>query len=325
MSKKKVLVVGGTGYLGQHLLQGLSETQARAQTTSPFCYDVAFTHHSSPPPSPLLEAIPNVLAFHVDLRTGNGFEAISQAFGQPHVVVNCAALSVPRACEMDPTAAMSINVPSALIKWLSTFKENITLLIHLSTDQVYEGVKSFYKEEDETVPVNVYGKSKMAAEQFISTNCLNFAILRSSIIIGPQTISPVPKSLPIQWMDGVLCKGDTVDFFHDEFRCPVYVKDLVTVILTLTNKWISGKQMQLILNVGGPDRLSRVQMAEAVAHIRGYNTSSIKSVSASSVDRGVKSPTDISMDITKLMQTLDFSPIPFRDGVRLTLAAEAGS
>ncbi|CAL5401066.1 unnamed protein product [Camellia sinensis] len=300
MSTKKVLVVGGTGYLGQHLLQGLSEAQARAQTTSPFCYDLAFTHHSSPPPPPLLEAIPNVLAFHVDLRTGNGFEAISQAFGQ-----------------------------------------------------VYEGVKSFYKEEDETVPVNVYGKSKMAAEQFISTNCLNFAILRSSIIIGPQTISPVPKSLPIQiellgfrtplnavyvgmeltglliqqlWMDGVLCKGDAVDFFHDEFRCPVYVKDLVTVILTLTNKWISeGKQMQLILNVGGPDRLSRVQMAEAVAHIRGYNTSLIKSVSASSVDRGVKSPTDISMDITKLMQTLDFSPIPFRDGVRLTLAAEAGS
>lgn len=326
MSKKKVLVVGGTGYLGQHLLQGLSETQARVPTTSPFCYDLAFTHHSSPPPPPLLEAIPNALAFHVDLRTGNGFEAISQAFGQPHVVVNCAALSVPRACEMDPTAAMSINVPSALIKWLSTFKENITLLIHLSTDQVYEGVKSFYKEEDETVPVNVYGKSKMAAEQFISTNCLNFAILRSSIIIGPQTLSPVPKSLPIQWMYGVLCKGDTVDFFHDEFRCPVYVKDLVTVILTLTNKWISeGKQMQLILNVGGPDRLSRVQMAEAVAHIRGYNTSLIKSVSASSVDRGVKSPADISMDITKLMQTLDFSPIPFRDGVRLTLAAEAGS
>lgn len=68
----------------------------------------------------------------------------------------------------------------------------------MAVHPVYEGVKSFYKEEDETVPVNVYGKSKVAAEQFISTNFSNYAILRSSIIIGPQAISPVPKSLPIQ-------------------------------------------------------------------------------------------------------------------------------
>lgn len=41
--------------------------------------------------------------------------------------------------------------------------------------------------------------------------------------------------------------------------------------------------MQLLLNVGGPDRVSRVQMAEVVAEIRGYSTSLIKPVSASSV------------------------------------------
>jgi len=44
-----------------------------------------------------------------------------------------------------------------------------------------------------------------------------------------------------------------------------------------------GKQMQLLLNVGGADRVSRVQMAEAVAQFRGYDTSLIKPVSASSV------------------------------------------
>lgn len=54
---------------------------------------------------------------------------------QPDVVVNCAALSVPRACEVDPEAAMSINVPSALVKWLTGFGNRNTLLIHLSTDQ----------------------------------------------------------------------------------------------------------------------------------------------------------------------------------------------
>lgn len=54
---------------------------------------------------------------------------------QPDVVVNCAALSVPRACEMDPAAAMSVNVPSSLVNWLSSLEGSNSLLIHLSTDQ----------------------------------------------------------------------------------------------------------------------------------------------------------------------------------------------
>ncbi|MFS7925005.1 putative rmlD-like substrate binding domain, NAD(P)-binding domain superfamily [Helianthus anomalus] len=239
---------------------------------------------------------------------------------QPDIVVNCAALSVPRACETDPALAMSVNVPSTLVKWLSSFTGcNNTLLIHLSTDQVYEGTKCFYKEDDETLPVNVYGKSKVAAEEYIFDNWSNFVILRSSIIFGPQTISPVSKSLPIQWMDGVLAKGHEAEFFHDEFRCPVYVKDVVNIIRILTDRWISdGKKSQLVLNVGGPNRLSRAEMAETVARVRGYNTSLVKSVSASSIDRGVKSPADISMDISKLIQTLDFTPTSFEDGVKLT-------
>ncbi|CAL5020331.1 unnamed protein product [Urochloa decumbens] len=219
---------------------------------------------------------------------------------------------------MDPAAAMATNVPSSLVNWLLSFGNEDSLLIHLSTDQVYEGVKSFYKEEDETLPVNMYGKSKVAAEKFIVEKCSNYAILRSSIIYGPQTISPVAKSLPIQ--------GQHVEFFNDEFRCPVYVKDMVAVILSLAKKWLSdGKKVQVLLNVGGPDRVSRLQMAESVAAVRGYNHSIIKSVSASSVNRGVASPSDISMDITKLTQLLSIKPISFQDGVRATLDAEASS
>lgn len=44
----------------------------------------------------------------------------------------------------------------------------------------------------------------------------------------------------MQWIDGALAKGEKVQFFHDEFRCPIYVKDLVNIILALTNQWISG-------------------------------------------------------------------------------------
>ncbi len=79
MSRKRVLVVGGTGYLGQHLLQGFSEIQATP-------YDLGFTYHSNLP-QPLLHAIPHLLPFHVDLKTGQGFESISHSFGQVCVLL----------------------------------------------------------------------------------------------------------------------------------------------------------------------------------------------------------------------------------------------
>ncbi|KAK1603445.1 hypothetical protein QYE76_007516 [Lolium multiflorum] len=321
--RKRVLVVGGSGYLGQHLLAALASSGAGAGAVD---VDVAFTHHRDAAPRQLLDALPGIRSFRVDLRSGDGLEAVSASFGQPHVIVNCAAISVPRACETDPAAAMATNVPSSLVNWSLSFGNDKSLLIHLSTDQVYEGVKSFYKEEDETLPVNMYGKSKVAAEKFITEKCSNYAILRSSIIYGPQTISPVDKSLPIQWMNDVLSKGQEVNFFNDEYRCPVYVKDMVDVILSIAKSWLSdGKKIQVLLNIGGPDRVSRLQMAESVADVRGYSHSTIKSVPASSVNRGVASPPDISMDITKLTQMLGIQPITFHDGVRATLDAEAST
>ena len=75
----KVLVVGGTGYLGQHLLEALSKIGGDEAIP----YDLAFTYHSDPsPPQALLAAVPHCLSFRVDLRTGDGFDAVSRRFGQ---------------------------------------------------------------------------------------------------------------------------------------------------------------------------------------------------------------------------------------------------
>ncbi|XLR11477.1 hypothetical protein S83_039415, partial [Arachis hypogaea] len=46
-------------------------------------------------------------------------------------------------------------------------------------------------------------------------------------------------------------------------------------------KYIEDKKIQLLLNAGGPDKVSRVQMAKAVAQFKGHDTSKIKPVSAS--------------------------------------------
>ncbi|KAL2651191.1 hypothetical protein R1flu_019319 [Riccia fluitans] len=285
-----VLVVGGSGYLGLHLLHYLA-----AKTK----YQLAYTFNKLDLP-PNHESLQHVRGFHVDLRTGAGLDQISKELGPPAVVVNCAAISVPRECEEDPERADEVNVPRSLTHWLKSFDHNKPLLIHLSTDQVYEGTKSFYKEDDETKPVNVYGKSKVEAEKHVRANWQNYAVLRSSIIYGPQPVVPVQKTLPVQWIDTTLSSGKKTDFFSDEFRCPVYVKDVVKVILLLiANLTAEGGFSQLVLNVGGPDRLSRAQMAEVVAGARGYDPSSINHVESSTVNRGVRSPPDISMNHLK--------------------------
>ena len=58
----------------------------------------------------------------------------------------------------------------------------------------------------------------------------------------------------MQWIDGVLSKGKKVDFFHDEFGCPVCVKDVLAIIRALTSRWISGIILQYCsLNTGNID------------------------------------------------------------------------
>lgn len=315
--KKAILLVGGSGYLGLHVLEALA--------SSPLCdYTLAYTYNSHPAPAQLVEKLPNVVAFRLDLRNGDGLHEISKSLDTPEVVINCAAISVPRACEQDPEAAMAINVPSILVQWLHTLDvAQPPFLIHLSTDQVYEGVKSFYKETDETKPVNTYGETKVAAERYIQSNYSHYAILRSSIIYGPQPFVPLPKTLPLQWMDGVLSSGAGGEFFEDEYRCPVYVKDVVQAIQLLMEKHFAGVQqhpIHLLLNVGGPDRLSRAAMAETVAHVRGYDTKLVRKVSSQTrVNTGVVSPPDISMDVSKLVAELNIKLTDFAAGVAMTL------
>ncbi|CAK9276131.1 unnamed protein product [Sphagnum jensenii] len=310
-----VVVVGGSGYLGLHLLAELAKCQAHK-------YRVAYTYHSQPPSPQLQQHLPNVKSFQVDLVSGHGLDSISSALGFPRVVVNCAALSNPRACEQNPNVAMAINVPRTVVEWLTSMNApTLPLLIHLSTDQVYEGIKSFYTEDDETKPVNVYGRSKVVAEIYVKSNYANYAILRSSIIYGPQPFIPLPKTLPLQWIDGVLSGGGEGEFFCDEFRCPIYVKDVVNVIELLIAKSIAteGSHMHLVLNLGGPDKVSRADMADVVAEVQGYNKEFVKRVSALSVNRGVASPSDISMDIRNLVAEVGINLTSFVTGVALTL------
>lgn len=58
-------------------------------------------------------------------------------------------------------------------------------------------------------------------------------VLRSSIIYGPQSPAPVSRALFLQFVARQLAEGTPTTFFNDEFRSPVYVGDIVRVVLRL--------------------------------------------------------------------------------------------
>jgi dTDP-4-dehydrorhamnose reductase len=105
-----------------------------------------------------------------DLASGKGLYDAVQALHPLDAVINCAAISQPAVCERDVGYAEAVNVPTTLLDALVRSKAetgNEPLLIHISTDQVYDGSKAHWREEGPCEPVNGYGRTKLAGEHVI--------------------------------------------------------------------------------------------------------------------------------------------------------------
>lgn len=113
-------------------------------------------------------------------------QAIRQVLEQvkPSIVVNPAAYTAVDEAESEIDLAMAINAkaPGVLAEWTEA---NDALLIHYSTDYVFDGCKDgTYKEDDQPWPQSVYGNSKWLGEEAIRAATGHYLILRTSWVFG---------------------------------------------------------------------------------------------------------------------------------------------
>lgn len=113
-------------------------------------------------------------------------EQIQQALKtyQPDIIINPAAYTAVEAAESNPEAAYAVNeqAPKIMAQWAS---DNKALLVHYSTDYVFDGAKPTpYTESDATAPLNVYGQSKLAGEQAILNSGCQALIFRTSWVVS---------------------------------------------------------------------------------------------------------------------------------------------
>jgi dTDP-4-dehydrorhamnose reductase len=94
--------------------------------------------------------------------------------------INCAAYTNVDQAERDTKSAYKVNAKA--VKYLAqTCKKTNTILIHISTDYVFDGNKNEpYKELDTPNPINEYGKSKLLGEQHIQEISQKHFIIRTS-------------------------------------------------------------------------------------------------------------------------------------------------
>jgi dTDP-4-dehydrorhamnose reductase len=105
---------------------------------------------------------------------------------QPDIIVNAAAYTAVDKAESDVDLCMSINaIAPGILAELA--RESQALLVHYSTDYVFDGTKtSPYLETDLTNPLSVYGASKLAGEQaIIQADCAHL-IFRTTWVYGDR-------------------------------------------------------------------------------------------------------------------------------------------
>ncbi|NND14777.1 MAG: dTDP-4-dehydrorhamnose reductase [Eudoraea sp.] len=109
-------------------------------------------------------------------------EEVTRVFAEikPDYCINCAAYTQVDQAEKEPEAAYELNV-RAIDNLVSACKESNTILLHLSTDYVFDGTKEEgYRPYDTPNPINVYGKTKLEGERFIQEKLEHYYIVRAS-------------------------------------------------------------------------------------------------------------------------------------------------
>ncbi len=105
---------------------------------------------------------------------------------RPQIVVNACAYTAVDKAESEPERAMLINglAPGVLAE---AAKQTGALLVHYSTDYVYEGTKAApYVESDATNPLSAYGRTKLAGDEAIQQVGCNHLIFRLCWVYGAR-------------------------------------------------------------------------------------------------------------------------------------------
>lgn len=282
----KILITGANGFLGYHLSTRLLEkghtviATGRRECRLPVHKNLEYA----------------ALDFTDPFAVHDLFEKY-----KPGIVVHAGAMTKVDECEEQQWEAYLVNVEGTVTVLLNA-EEQKSFFIFISTDFVFDGNRGSYTEEDETGPVNFYGKTKTEAEDAVREYEYDWAIIRTSLVYGPALKG---KNNILTIVKHKLEGKEEYKVVDDQVRTPTFVNDLVAGIILVIEKKTPG-----IYHISGSDILTPYQMACRTAKHLGLDSSLIKRVTAADFTQPAKRPLKTNLVIEKI-KALGYKPSGF--------------
>jgi dTDP-4-dehydrorhamnose reductase len=172
---------------------------------------------------------------HSDLELSS-IDSVSSRLQElrPDLVVNTAAMHHVDNCEREPDKAFAVNGIGA--RNLAAASRDIgAVLMHVSTDYVFDGNKaSPYEEDDAPRPLNVYGNTKLAGEYFVRSGTEKHFVLRTSAIYGKSPCRAKGGLNFIELMLKLARERGEVRVVDSEFVSPTPTSELARQMVALS-------------------------------------------------------------------------------------------
>lgn len=167
-----------------------------------------------------------------DITNTEELEAIFKKV-QPQFCINAAAYTAVDKAESEPEKAYAINVTGAA-NLADLCKEHNTVLLHVSTDFVFNGNKQTpYTEQDTPDPQSVYGHTKLEGEIAIQRMLNKYYIIRTSWVYSQYGHNFMKTMLRLA------TERNTLSVVNDQTGTPTNANDLAEVLIKIVNHAIN--------------------------------------------------------------------------------------
>jgi len=218
---------------------------------------------------------------------------------KPEIILNAAAYTNVDQCEESREQCWNTNVKAIehIIESAAYFKP---IIVHFSTDYVFDGSNAPYSETDLPNPRGNYARSKMASENIVRTSELEYLLIRTQILYG-HGFQLRPNF--VTWLVNELRNGNRVRIVTDQVGNPTYTADLAEAVFRLLEKECYG-----LYHVSSPDSCSRYDFALKIAKVFNQNPGLIDPITTAELKQKSPRPMNSSFRLEKLVNNVKWLP-----------------